>query len=438
MSRLVLIQRRPLKVAACCALYALAMASGGCDDRKDDRTGPPRITFPRTTWDFGRVDEAGVQKHRFNFANTGRGDLVITSVKPDCGCTTVAMPRNVLHPGEHGVLDVLFDARGRVGETRSSIVLVSNDSQNPVTRLSLSATVMQLIELGKPVVEFGEIGRGQIASEQVAVRGRSKTFTITKAESICPYVHVEIVDGGHDIDNGFYARQGAVRVTLDGTAPVGRVNSVVRIDVADETPNSLRLPVVASIRGDILVEPCPAYLVTDGDGATDARVAVMTVASRSGTLFRVLDVNCAGLSRLDGRIEVRPDDGVGHALFTVSFSGKCGNTSGAVRGTIQVVTDMPGESLLVVPIHGYLPRRVTTPRARPAGERDRLPAALQPGVHPPGGRDSDNRVLGREVRVHGQPAAPSPWSRQTRHGRPPRRPGCAGDDDTLTTGLLTS
>ncbi|MFA6135151.1 MAG: DUF1573 domain-containing protein [Phycisphaerae bacterium] len=331
------------------------MASGGCDDRQCDQTGPPSITFSHATWDFGRVDEASVQKHQFKFTNTGHRDLVITSVKADCGCTTAAMPRNVLHPGEEGVLDVTFDVRGRGGESHSTIRVASNDPQNPVTRLSLSATVMQLVEMGKPVVEFGEVGLGQIASEQVAVKGRSKTFAITKAESTSPYVHVAIVDRGHDIVDGAYAREGSIRVMVDSNAPVGRVSSIIHIGVTDETLNSLRLPVTASIRGDILAKPCPAYLIADEDGPAEARVSVITVASRSGAGFRILDVNFAGLNGLDGQISVLPDDGARHAMFKVSFLGKCGQTLGAVRGAVKVVTDMPGESALVVPIQGYLP-----------------------------------------------------------------------------------
>ena len=42
---------------------------------------------------------------------------------------------------------------------------------------------------------------------------------------------------------------------------------------------------------------------------------------------------------------------------------------------------------------------------RPAGLCRRLSAAVQPDVHPTSGRVSNNRVLGREVRVHGQHAA---------------------------------
>ena len=48
----------------------------------------PAIQFDATTIDFGNIkEEDGKVSGRFEFTNTGNKDLLLTGVKPGCGCT---------------------------------------------------------------------------------------------------------------------------------------------------------------------------------------------------------------------------------------------------------------------------------------------------------------------------------------------------------------
>jgi len=340
---------RSLFLAALCMVITIG---SGCNKGQGGQTGDPSLSFRQIAWDFGAVDEASVNKCKFIFENTGRGNLTITSIKPECGCTTVSMPKAVYQPGETGVIDATVDMRGRSGVVSTAIMVLSNDPQRPVTRLNLSATVTRLIELSKPVLDFGTLDHGKTVRETISVRGRNKTFQIESVLSNSRYIQATIPDAGHNLVNNVYAREGTIQVTLDGNAPVGRMTGVIQMDIAEEKMNSIRLPVIARIRGDLNIEPCPAYFKVKKNGYAPSLESRITVASCSGKRFRLLKINKTGLDGIDNQITVDPNDNLAHSRFTLSISGTNVRVSGVIRGILEITTDNPEEPRLFVPIQG--------------------------------------------------------------------------------------
>ena len=88
--------------------------------------GSPIIEFDIKEYDFGDVTEGEVVEGKFTLINKGKVDLILTEVKPSCGCTTPEWPKEAIEPGESGEIKFLFNSKGRKGKQNKSITIRSN------------------------------------------------------------------------------------------------------------------------------------------------------------------------------------------------------------------------------------------------------------------------------------------------------------------------
>jgi len=93
---------------------------------KEDMSDLPVISFDKESHDFGKVTQGEKVTFNFKFKNTGKSDLLITSVNTSCGCTASEFPREAIKPGEQRSLRVTFDSQGRKGIQNKTITVVSN------------------------------------------------------------------------------------------------------------------------------------------------------------------------------------------------------------------------------------------------------------------------------------------------------------------------
>jgi hypothetical protein len=104
----------------------------------------PKISFESTIFDFGNLKKNAKAQTEFTFTNTGKSELNIRALKPNCGCTVVEMSKDTYAPGESGIIKVEFDTTGRLGSQQKSITVFSNDPRNPSLPLVLKARVQDV------------------------------------------------------------------------------------------------------------------------------------------------------------------------------------------------------------------------------------------------------------------------------------------------------
>jgi len=100
------------------------------------------VKFLATEHDFGIVKEGEKVVHVFEVLNTGASDLVLQSVNPSCGCTTPKYDKKPIRPGKKGSIEVVFDTKGRPGNQRKTIMVVTN-TEPPNTVLSFTCEVIR-------------------------------------------------------------------------------------------------------------------------------------------------------------------------------------------------------------------------------------------------------------------------------------------------------
>jgi len=92
--------------------------------------GLPVMTFNETEYNFGTVIQGEKVSHKFKFTNTGEGNLVISSVKPSCGCTSPKWSREPIKPGEEGYIELTFDSSNKKGMQNKNVRVSANTIPN--------------------------------------------------------------------------------------------------------------------------------------------------------------------------------------------------------------------------------------------------------------------------------------------------------------------
>lgn len=95
------------------------------------------------TWDFGEAKEGETLEHTFVFTNNTAKAVNIRKINSSCGCTTSEIEKKELAPGESALLEVKFDTKGYSGPTGQSVLVYTDDPENPVARFRIQAIVVQ-------------------------------------------------------------------------------------------------------------------------------------------------------------------------------------------------------------------------------------------------------------------------------------------------------
>lgn len=102
----------------------------------------PQLRFPVYLFDFGTVNGSNKPLTReISFTNTGKADLEIRNVQGNCSCVQVNVNKSLLKPNESGLLTITFSPEDRRGLQNKAVTIYSNDPQNPVQRITFTATV---------------------------------------------------------------------------------------------------------------------------------------------------------------------------------------------------------------------------------------------------------------------------------------------------------
>ena len=122
-------------------LIAIALFSFGLTVTNAQQVGP-NISWSESTFNFGDVkEEGGKVTHKFTFTNTGNKPLVITNVRPSCGCTSSDYTKQPISPGGKGYVSASFDPKRRVGKNSKSITVTTNGNP-PTTTLRFTVNVL--------------------------------------------------------------------------------------------------------------------------------------------------------------------------------------------------------------------------------------------------------------------------------------------------------
>jgi hypothetical protein len=106
----------------------------------------PKITFEKTTHDFGQIAPASKMSCEFKFSNTGDSLLKIGNIDSTCGCTVARLSKKEYAPGESGAIKVTFSAGTHPGATTKRLYANSNDPARPRVTLTIKARIVSKVK----------------------------------------------------------------------------------------------------------------------------------------------------------------------------------------------------------------------------------------------------------------------------------------------------
>lgn len=207
-----------------------------------------QIRFDENSFDFGRVKRGEKLNHRFTFKNVGKGPLKVYGVHAACGCTAAEVATDKEYPAqEGGAIDVTFDTNDFNGSIVKTVTVMTNERHVPDRTLSIKATVVSEFEINPPLADFGAVLAQTGGTQQIFIKPQpGQKFSIEKirfnAESLA--VSSLAKDGGY-----------LLSVELKKNISPGFLKETIYIKNDSKSLPELRIPVRATVRGNIEIEP---------------------------------------------------------------------------------------------------------------------------------------------------------------------------------------
>jgi predicted small secreted protein len=147
MKKIFIVLVAALSLAAC--QTADKKTSGSkLSEAEKDKAAKDSANYTTVEWldtksrDIGKVKEGRVVEVTYRFKNTGNKNLIITDVKPGCGCTVADKPDEPIFPGKEGIIKAKFDSKGQhAGEHIKYVYVTANMNPSPSTELSFKVDI---------------------------------------------------------------------------------------------------------------------------------------------------------------------------------------------------------------------------------------------------------------------------------------------------------
>lgn len=114
---------------ACTLMLAGISRTAMAQDEPKNSAG---IAWTSTTKDFGKIDQGKPVSAEFEFKNPSMVPLIISAVRPSCGCTVADYPKEPVQPGKVARISVTYNAAAS-GVFQKSILVTSNATEGNST-----------------------------------------------------------------------------------------------------------------------------------------------------------------------------------------------------------------------------------------------------------------------------------------------------------------
>lgn len=98
------------------------------------------VALSENSFDFGKIKKGDKVEHVYEVTNTGKNPLVISEVKPGCGCTVPDFTKEPIMPGKKGKITLHFDSSSFDGNVQKSADVFANVEKSPI-QLTFTANI---------------------------------------------------------------------------------------------------------------------------------------------------------------------------------------------------------------------------------------------------------------------------------------------------------
>lgn len=308
----------------------------------------PKIVVTDPVKDVGQVTKGSKISHDFVVENKGSAPLLISEVRPSCGCTVVSFDKAIA-PGASGKVHTVVDTTDFSGPIAKDVTVLSNDPNTPRLRLVIKADV-------RPFV-FADPGYARYIYVQDEKPGTivqtiySSDFPglkILDVKSPYPFIKVAYHEATKEERKaGIKGNQWRVSTTIQPNAPIGPLADFLVIKTNHPKQPTLKIPISGFVRPVMAATPDRIQLGTRKLDKPHSYTVVVTNFATEPMELTGVDVTVPGVTGeikqvLKGR---RWEVGL---LFSVKMK------TGPFAGTVKIKTSSFKKPELDIPISGTI------------------------------------------------------------------------------------
>jgi len=127
----------------CAVILGFAYTASAQDNEKAE------FKFNEEKHDFGKIPQGTPVTTIFEFTNVGKEPLILTEVRPTCGCTIADYTKTPVKNGEKGTIKITYNAA--VAAPFNKTIVVTSNSKTPQKYLNIVGEVV-----AKPAATTGK------------------------------------------------------------------------------------------------------------------------------------------------------------------------------------------------------------------------------------------------------------------------------------------
>lgn len=112
----------------------IATKASAQDDTKAE------FKFNEEKHDFGKIPQGTPVTTEFTFTNIGKEPLILTEVRPTCGCTIADYTKTPVKPGDTGTIKITYNAA--VAAPFNKTIVVTSNAKTPQKYLNIVGEVI--------------------------------------------------------------------------------------------------------------------------------------------------------------------------------------------------------------------------------------------------------------------------------------------------------
>jgi len=153
-----------------------------------------QLTWEKTEIELNPPAGAESAVATFKYENKGTTPINIKAVRTSCGCTTAALKKNDVAPGEKGEITATFKPGDNVGVLQKTVTVETDDAKTPQTVLTLKANITQMLVL-QPNFVFWQANEDPKPKTIVATAGKGVTIKSLEVTSSTPDFTTKVEPG---------------------------------------------------------------------------------------------------------------------------------------------------------------------------------------------------------------------------------------------------
>jgi hypothetical protein len=118
----------------CAAILGFAFTASAQDSEKAE------FKFNEEKHDFGKIPQGTPVTTIFTFTNIGKEPLILTEVRPTCGCTIADYTKTPVKSGETGTIKITYNAA--VAAPFNKTIVVTSNAKTPQKYLNIVGEVV--------------------------------------------------------------------------------------------------------------------------------------------------------------------------------------------------------------------------------------------------------------------------------------------------------